>query len=49
LARYMCAHPDSQCRFAYHGVPVRPDGTHYTGPGASAVAEWILAQMRIAR
>ena len=47
LGRYLCRRPDRQCRFTYHGAPLRPDGVHYSGRGARLVAQWILATMHI--
>jgi hypothetical protein len=44
---YMCARPDRPCRFTYRGVPIRPDGVHYSGPGALPVAAWVLHQMHL--
>jgi peptidoglycan/LPS O-acetylase OafA/YrhL len=45
LFAYMCS--GGHCRLDAHGVPIRPDGTHYSGRGAEPVAEWILRQMHL--
>jgi peptidoglycan/LPS O-acetylase OafA/YrhL len=44
LFEYTC--PRGQCRGDVGGVTLRPDGQHYTGPGAVIVAKWLLDQVR---
>jgi peptidoglycan/LPS O-acetylase OafA/YrhL len=44
LARYLCPTP-ARCRAKLDGVELRPDGVHYRGPGAQAVARWLLPQL----
>ena len=44
LFEYTCPH--GTCRGSQNGVTLRPDGKHYTGPGAEIVAQWLLDQVR---
>ena len=44
LFEYICPH--GNCRGSQDGVTLRPDGQHYTGPGAEIVAQWLLDQVR---
>ncbi|HEX4492501.1 MAG TPA: acyltransferase family protein [Acidimicrobiia bacterium] len=41
LAAFVC--PGGTCRAFDHGVKLRPDGLHYTGPASEIVARWLLA------
>ena len=41
------ARPDRDCVEEVGGVPLRPDGLHYEGPGADIVARWLLAQIGV--
>jgi len=45
LGHYVCPHFGT-CRQSIDGVPMRPDGIHYRGRSAEAIAAWILPQLR---
>ncbi|HEX4493525.1 MAG TPA: acyltransferase family protein [Acidimicrobiia bacterium] len=44
LFHYVC--PDGTCRTKLHGVTLRPDGLHYSGPGGQLIARWLLDQAK---
>lgn len=43
LNAFVC--PSRECRVGESGAPLRPDGTHFSGPGATPVAEWLLGAL----
>jgi len=45
LGRYVCPQ-FGVCRQTIDGAPMRPDGIHYRGRSAQAIAAWLLPQMR---
>jgi peptidoglycan/LPS O-acetylase OafA/YrhL len=46
LGRFVCP-TFGHCRQTIDGAPMRPDGIHYRGPSAVAIAEWMLPQLRL--
>jgi hypothetical protein len=44
LGRYVCP-TFGHCRQTIDGVPMRPDGIHYRGRSAEAIAAWLLPQL----
>jgi hypothetical protein len=45
LGHYVCPRL-GVCRQTIDGAPMRPDGIHYRGPSARAIAAWMLPQLR---
>jgi hypothetical protein len=46
LGHYVCPKL-GVCRQTIDGAPMRPDGIHYRGPSARAIAAWMLPQLRM--
>jgi peptidoglycan/LPS O-acetylase OafA/YrhL len=46
LGHYVCP-SFGYCRQTINGVPMRPDGIHYRGGSALAIAAWMLPQLRL--
>jgi peptidoglycan/LPS O-acetylase OafA/YrhL len=46
LGHYVCPRL-GVCRQTIDGAPMRPDGIHYRGPSARAIAAWMLPQLRM--
>ncbi len=44
LNAYAC--PDGRCLDTVDGVVLRPDGLHFSGPGAELAARWTVGQLR---
>ena len=44
LQAHLC--PGGECALDDNGAPIRPDGMHFEGAGADAVARWVLANVR---
>ena len=44
LGRYVCP-TFGHCRQTIDGVAMRPDGIHYRGRSAEAIATWLLPQL----
>jgi peptidoglycan/LPS O-acetylase OafA/YrhL len=44
LAERLC--PKGVCERENDGVPIRPDGVHYSIPGGAAVSRWVLEQIQ---
>ena len=44
LAGFVC--PDGRCKDTIGGKPVRPDSTHFHGPGGAVAARWLADQVR---
>jgi len=45
LGLYVCP-TFGHCRQTIDGVPMRPDGIHYRGQSAAAIARWLLPQLK---
>jgi hypothetical protein len=46
LGHFVCP-TFGHCRQSIDGVPMRPDGIHYRGRSALAIAAWLLPQLRL--
>ncbi|WP_394843579.1 acyltransferase [Pendulispora brunnea] len=44
LAEYLC--PKGSCQREHDGVPIRPDGAHYSVEGAADLARWVFERIR---
>ncbi|WP_394833051.1 acyltransferase [Pendulispora rubella] len=44
LAEYLC--PKGTCQREHDGVPIRPDGAHYSIEGAADLARWVFDRIR---
>lgn len=44
LGKYVCP-TKRYCRQSIHGVPMRPDGVHFLGRSAEAIASWMLPRL----